>query len=377
MGEFVFLDWNATTPIAQQSLAAMMRAASAAGANPSSIHRAGRLARRIVEDLREELARVLEASPRDVVLTGSGTEANNIALRSAFVDAPGVLVTSRLEHPSVTRVAEALELEGRARVHWAHVTTDGLIDLDDVHAQLRAGGVRLVALQAVNQETGVVQPLKEIHAECMEREVPLHVDAVQALGRTALPHLGTTRAIAAHKFRGPKGIGALVGSCGHRLHPVLLGGAQEKGLRPGTLDPMAAAGFHAALTHLAECREGFDAQRPRRDRLETAILRAFPGSFVNGDPARRLAHITNVAVRGVDGAELVVALDVEGVGVSSGSACSAGTLEPSPVITAMHGVERAKKSVRVSLGPSTTDDDVTRAIAAFECVAARVAGRRS
>jgi cysteine desulfurase len=372
MGEFVFFDWNATAPLAPESLAAMVEAAGVAGANPSSVHRAGRLARRILEDLREELARTLEASPRDVVLTGSGTEANNIAVRAPFVEGHGVLVTSRLEHPSVTRVAEALEREGRAQVHWARVSASGTIDVDDVRACLARGGVRLVALQAVNQETGVAQPLEVVHAECMNIGVPLHVDAVQAFGRTASPLLGTTRTVAAHKLRGPKGIGALVGSCGHRLHPVLLGGAQEKGLRPGTLDPMAAAGFLAALRSVSACQAGFEAQRARRDRLEAAVLALFPGSTVNGDTPSRLAHVSNIALAGLAGAEAVVALDLEGVGVSSGSACSAGTLEPSPVIAAMHDEARARRSIRMSLGPTTTDDHVSLAIAAFERLAARM-----
>jgi cysteine desulfurase len=372
MGDFAFLDWNATAPLSASALAAMIEAAPLAGANPSSVHGAGRRARRIVEDLREAIAAVLEASPRDVVLTGSGTEANNIALRAPFVAAEGVLVTSRLEHPSVTRVAEALEREGRARVHWARVTAAGVVDLDDVRDAVLRGGVRLVALQAVNQETGVVQPVAEVHALCMERGVPLHVDAVQALGRSGAPLLGTTRAIAAHKLQGPKGMGALVSSCGHKLHPVLLGGAQEKGLRPGTLDPMGAAGFLAALRDHERCRAGFEAQRARRDAIETALLDAFHGSAINGDPERRLAHVCNVAVAGVEGAEFVVALDVEGVGVSSGSACSAGTLEPSPVVEAMHDRARARRSVRVSLGPGTTDTDVTRTCAAIARVASRL-----
>lgn len=371
MDEFVFLDWNATAPIAPAALEAMVNAAPVAGANPSSVHRAGRLARRILEDLRETLAAALEASPRDVVLTGSGTEANNIALRSPFVEGRGVLVTSRLEHPSVTRVAEALEREGRAEVHWARVLPSGEVDLEEVVARVRAGGVRLVALQAVNQETGVVQPLERVHAECMQQGVALHVDAVQALGRTVAPLLGTTRTVAAHKLRGPKGIGALVGSCGHRLHPVLVGGAQEKGLRPGTLDPMAAAGFLAALGEIHACRAAFEAQAAHRDAIEEALLRLFPGSEVNGERSRRLSHVSNVALAGLAGAEFVVAVDVEGVGVSSGSACSAGTLEPSPVIRAMHDEARARASVRVSLGPSTTDRDVRHAIGAFERVAAR------
>jgi cysteine desulfurase len=251
------------------------------------------------------------------------------------------------------------------------VRPEGVIDLDDLERVVRAGDVRLVALQAINQETGVVQPLRDVHALCMDQGIPLHVDAVQALGRTETPVLGTTRTVAAHKLCGPKGIGALVGSCGHKLHPVLVGGAQEKGLRPGTLDPMGAAGFLAALTQLRATREGFEAQGPRRDRLEEAVLAAFSGSFVNGARAHRLAHVSNVAIVGAKGAELVAALDVEGVGVSSGSACSAGTLEPSPVIAAMFDAARAACSVRITLGPGTTDAHIDHAVEAFRRVAAR------
>ncbi len=375
MDDFAYLDWNATAPLAAEALAAMVASAAVAGANPSSVHGAGRRARRIVEDLREELARILDASPHDVVFTGSGTDANNLAVRSAFVDEPGVLVVSRLEHPSVTRVAEALEREGRARVAWVRVLPSGIASVEDIAAFVRAGGVRLVALQAVNQETGVAQPVPEVHALCMEHGVPLHVDAVQAMGRTTLPLLGTTRALAAHKFQGPKGIGVLVASCGHTLHPVVVGGAQERGLRPGTLDPMAAAGMLAALRRLDACRQGFEGQGARRDRLEAAIVDAFPGSTPNGDPARRLAHVSSVAMEGVEGAELVAALDVEGVGISSGSACSAGTLEPSPVIEAMHDGGRARRSVRLSLGPATSDHDVEHAVRAIRSVGERLARR--
>lgn len=379
----VYLDWNATTPPVAEVLDAMRDAASRAWANPASVHAHGRAARASVEDARAAVALLGGVDARDVVLTSGGTEANNLAIRSVFADGASgrVLVTSRLEHPSVTRVAEALEREGHARVRWLAVRPDGVIDLDDLGRILaeEAGQVALLALQVVNHETGVLQPVREAASTARAAGARVHVDAVQAWGRLprdvshdALDPLfgGDTASLAAHKMRGPKGIGALLTRPSTRLAPVLLGGAQEKGIRPGTVDPIAAAGLGAAAARAGESPRRWSAVAALRDTFEASLVQL--GASVVGRAVARAPHVTNVSFPGWSGAELVAALDLEGVSVSSGAACSAGTVEPSPVIRAILGDARASAAVRLSLGEETSLDDVARATAAFARVLARV-----
>ena len=204
----VYLDWNATTPPRTEVTHAMADAARSAWANPSSVHTEGRLARSRVEGAREAVALLAKCDPRDVVLTSGGTEANNLALRSAFARAGGTLVVSRIEHPSVTRVAEALEREGRATVHWWRATSSGVVDVEELAAVLGGGGVRLVALQAANHETGVVQPVAEVLAACQRAGALVHVDAVQTLGRSVdVAEYADSRSLAATRWGGPKASG--------------------------------------------------------------------------------------------------------------------------------------------------------------------------
>jgi cysteine desulfurase len=368
----VYLDWNATAPPAEEVLLAMAAASREAWGNPSSVHTAGRAARARVEDAREAVAELCGADPRDVVLTSGGTEANNLGVRSAFASSKGALVTSRLEHPSVLRVAEALEREGRARVRWVRVEKSGRIDIADFARAMDEDDVRLVALQAVNQETGAVQEVDAVTLAAQARGARVHVDAVQAVGKIALAGArAETRAIAAHKFRGPKGIGALVTQPGLPIGPVLLGGTQERGVRPGTVDPVAAAGFAVAVRRAKASVAVYDTRvRRLRDMLERDVLARFPGSARNGDDPRA-PHVANVFIPGWRGPELVAALDLEGVCVSSGSACSAGTTDASPVLRAMHDEVRAGSSLRFTLGDATEEEDVTAAMRAVERVAAR------
>jgi cysteine desulfurase len=373
----VYLDWNATAPPLDAVVEAMRDAAREAWANPSSIHKHGRAARMKVEDARAAVGELAGADPRDVVLTSGGTEANNVALRSAFAGASAkegaTLVTSRLEHPSVARVAEALEHEGKARVVWIAVRPDGRIDLEDLARALgeARGGRALVALQAVNGETGVIQPVREAIALARAHGALVHVDAVQAWGKVEMDLAAAdTKSVAPHKFRGPKGIGALVGRPGLRLSPVLLGGSQERGLRPGTVDPVAAAGLAVAARHAKASVARYAELAPLRDRLEHALLALDAGARVNGEGAR-VAGVTNLAWPGWSGPELVAALDLEGVSVASGSACSAGTNEPSAAVGAMVGAERAMSSVRVSMGETTTEAETEAVVEAFGRVVRR------
>jgi cysteine desulfurase len=352
----VYLDWNATTPLHPEVIEAMRAAALDAWGNPSSVHRVGRRARAIIEELREAIAGLVASDPRDVVLTSGGTEANNLALSGVTA-----LVTSRIEHPSVTRTAEALADSG-IPVVWLPVPASGCIDPESVRAALsEVGAGATVAVMAVNHETGVIQPLGRILELVREAGARLHVDAVQALGKLAPEAFcqADSIAIAAHKIRGPKGVGALVfrGSPA-LLRPAQRGGSQERGLRAGTQDAVSAAGFLRAVQRAAQGPVRSARLAAERDRLEQAVARFATPNV--GEP--RLPHVTSLFVRGVRGDELVAALDLEGLHVSSGAACSAGSSEPSPVLSAMLGDGRARGSIRVSLGEDTRPEDVDEAI---------------
>jgi len=360
----IYLDWNATTPPHPAVLAAMEAARAVAWGNPSSVHGAGRRARALVDDARSAVAELAGRDPRDVIFTGSGTEANNLALAGARL-----LVTSRLEHPSVTRVAEEHERAGGA-VRWLPVNPDGCLTVDAVEEALAGTSGATLAVAAVNHETGVIQPLPSIAEVAKRRGARLHVDAVQAVGRirAELWRHGDSLAIAAHKLRGPKGMGALLVSPGWVPRPVLRGGAQERGLRPGTQDAVAAAGFGAAVARVEESVRCYAAQEAERDGLERALAGI---AVVNGAGAPRAPHVSSLAFAGGRSAELAAALDLEGVRVSSGSACSAGTSEPSQVISAMQGAERALATLRVSLGEATTSAEIAGFLQALRRVLAR------
>lgn len=359
----IYLDWNATAPPHPAVLEAMQRSARDAWANPASVHAAGRRARAEVEQAREQVAALLGGHPRDVVFTSGGTEANNLALAGARA-----LVTSRLEHPSVVRVAEKLGRQGRP-VTWLSVPASGRIEPDSVAAalsELPPGAT--VALMAANHETGVIQPLAEVAEIAQSAGAWLHVDAVQAAGKLdpAEWRHGSSVSLAAHKLRGPKGLGVLAWRAERGApEPILVGGAQERGLRPGTVDAVAAAGLRAALERLPEMLARSGRLAELRDRFERAV-----GGAVNGS-GPRLPHVTNLSFAGWRGDELVAAVDLLGVRVSSGSACAAGTTEPSPVVLAMLGAERASAAVRVSLGEDTGADAVDRAISVFNQVLGR------
>lgn len=382
----IYLDHNATTPPHRDVLAAMARAAEAAWANPASVHGPGRAARAHVEDAREAVAALVGLDARDVVLTSGGTEANNLALQGRRrTDPPGAaaaVVVSRIEHPSVLRAAERLGTAASVELVWIDPEPSGLVDPGRVEAILaRARSrVRLVSVQTVNHETGVVQPIAAIAAVVHRAGALLHTDAVQAVGRVdrqawADADLVT---VAAHKIRGPKGIGALACRPLVTVDAVLFGGAQERGLRPGTQDPVAAAGFAVAAHRAGTGPERYERVETLRDRLEAALIDL--GRTVGSVPlcngaGPRVPHVSNLSWPGWSGVELCAALDLEGVAVSSGSACSAGTAEPSPVLTAMLGEERARSAVRVSLGEETSGADVDRALEAWSRVLAR--GARS
>jgi cysteine desulfurase len=353
----IYWDWNATTPPHPDVLAAMQQAGEGAWANPSSQHQLGRAAAARIEHVREQIAALLDVHPRDVLFAGNGTEANNLALR----DATG-LVVSRLDHPSIVRVAEQLQTSG-VPVAWVPVPESGRLAPEEVLRSLQSLPTSVhtqavVALTAANHETGVVQEVSRIAALVQSCGARLHVDASQALGK--LPEGAYSSAdsytLVAHKIRGPQGVAALAWR-GRAPAPVLLGGSQERGLRPGTLNAVLVAGFGAALERLDPARYAHLA--PLRDRLELELQ---PHARVNGT-APRLPHVSNLSFAGWSGERLVAALDVRGICVSTGSACRVGTAAPSAVVEAMLGRDRARAALRISLGEDATPNQLERAIA--------------
>lgn len=370
-----YLDWNATTPPHPEVLAAMAAAAADGWGNPASLHADGRAARRYVEDARKAVAELLGADPRDVILTGSGTEANNLALASLAAAAkPGsTLVTSVLEHPSVLASARRVAALHALKLELLPIEPSGTVSTETLYKLSKEQTIGGICVQAVNHETGILQPLERVLEIAREANCRVLCDTVQAVGR--LPDLwleADYRAVAAHKIRGPKGIGALVTRPGAPMARVLEGGAQERGLRPGTQDGMLAAGFSAAGTRALDGPSRYARLAVLRDHLEAGLRRVAQGLVIVGETSLRAPHVSSVLVPRWASPEVVAALDLEGVSVSGGSACSAGTVSLSPVIAAIVGEEQARGAVRFSLGEETTEAEIDFAIFAFERVVSRV-----
>jgi cysteine desulfurase len=364
MTERAYLDWNATAPLRPQARAAMLEALDAVG-NPSSVHAEGREARSIVETARDKVAALVGAEPRDVVFTASGTEANMLAL------APQTggrrwqrLAVSAIEHPSVRSGGRFPAVEAIA------VTAAGVVDLAALARVLAAGPPPLVSLMLANNETGVIQPVAEAARLVHGAGGLLHVDAVQAAGRISCD-INTLEAdlltLSGHKIGAPKGVGVLVKRGPLDLDPLVTGGGQERGERAGTENVAAIAGFGAAA---AAAEAGLVAESARmqglRDRLEAGLRTSAPAIVIFGDGAERLPNTTLFTVPGLKAETAVILFDLEGVAVSSGSACSSGKVQASHVLAAMDVLpELARGAVRVSLGPTTTQDDIERFLTAW------------
>jgi cysteine desulfurase len=364
----IYLDHAATTPLRPEALEAMLPHLMGAFGNPSSAHALGRQARNALDEARERLAADLGAAPREVVLTSGGTEANNLAVKgAAWVGKArgGRLVVSTVEHHAVGHAAEHLAKWG-FEVAWAPVDAHGRVDPDELEALLDERTV-LVAVMLANNEVGTIQPVREIAERVRARRgIHLHVDAVQAAPYLDLDvaALGAdTVAISAHKFEGPKGVGALWVRRGTPLLAQLHGGSQERHRRAGTENVAGAVGMAAA--YALACAEK-PAARARlaafRERLQAACL-AVDGVELTGHPAERLPGLLSLLVRGADGAAVAVALDLSGIAASTGSACATGSPEPSHVLTAMGIPEHAALgALRLSLGRATTEAEVATAV---------------
>jgi len=364
----VYLDWNATTPLRSEARAAMVAAYDLVG-NPSSVHAEGREARRLVEEARSTLASAVGALPRNVVFTSAGTEANALALSPGLRGPSGPverLLVSAVEHASVLA-------GGRFpadKVGHIRVTRAGVVDLDHLKALLKDGPPTLVSIMAANNETGALQPVAEAARIVHDAGGLLHADAIQALGKIAfnINAVGADLAtFSAHKIGGPKGIGALVVAEGvSGVEPLLRGGGQELNRRAGTENVAGIAGFGAAVkAALQALPEDAKRMATLRDRLENSI-RAIAGATIFSDNTERLPNTILFTAPGLKAETAVIGFDLEGIAVSSGSACSSGKVQSSHVLSAM-GFDPAvaQGAVRLSLGWSTEPDDINRALEAW------------
>ena len=369
--ERIYLDYNATAPLRHQVREAMLRALDLPG-NPSSVHGEGRAARRMIDEARGLVARALGADPRYVTFTSGGTEAANLVLSPSLKDGAGRvtdLIVSAGEHPCVLE-GHRFPLE---RVHRAPVDDQGRLDLAALEALLgQVGGRALVALQAANNETGVIQPVAEAAALAHQAGGLLICDAVQALGRmeAGLAMLGADAVfVSAHKIGGPKGVGALAFARGdlHIEEALIRGGGQERGVRSGTENPAGVAGFGAAAAVSSPDAVALARLASLRDGLESGLRQAFSDAVIFGAGAPRLPNTSCFALPGLQAETLLIALDLAGFAISSGSACSSGKVRPSHVLEAM-GVEAAlsKCALRVSFGYATRESDVERFCETFQ-----------
>jgi len=366
----IYLDHNATTPPLPAVAERMMVVLRDAFGNPSSVHHFGQQAKALIDEARTEVANLIGAEPSEVLFTGGGTEADNIAIRGAAeaLEAAGRrhLVASAIEHEAVLNTLKALAKRGW-RTTLLPVDRSGIVS----PAALREGladDTAVVSVMHANNEIGTIQPIAELARLAHERGALFHTDAVQSAGKIAIDvrTLGVDMlSMSAHKFYGPKGIGALWVRRGVRVMPILTGGRQERGRRAGTENVAGIVGMGVAA-RIASGKMGDEDRRlsALRDRLETGILRSVPGTAVNGSTEARVPNTTNISFDRIEAESLLIALDLQGVAVSTGSACSSGTLEPSHVLKAMgFNAHRTQNSIRFSLGAANTEAEIDRVVA--------------
>lgn len=379
MKKRVYLDYSATTPLRPEAAQAMAPHFADEFGNPSSIHSYGRDARQAVEDARQRTMSVLGAATGRLIYTGSGSEADCLAVLGFARRHPGgCVIRSSIEHKAVIAATKVLTADGYD-VRVAPVTADGAVDLERLAGLLpNDDRPTLVSVMWANNETGVVQPIAELAALCRRRGARLHSDAVQALGKIAveIDDLGVDLlALSAHKFGGPKGIGALYVGAGIELEPIVYGGGQEHGLRSGTENVAGIVGF-AAAAEASTSELAAEAERlsALRDRLSGGLAEQLPDMVINGGEApQRLPNVLNISIPAIDLEGVLTALDLEGICVSSGSACTTGSVEPSHVIAALgRQGDLARNAIRFSLGWGTRPEDVEYVLDVFPKVVGRV-----
>ena len=403
----IYLDYNATTPLCEPAWRAMQPYFERHFGNPSSVHRAGRETRAAIDDARDRLAAILRVKPHELIFSGGGTESNNLALLGlARRHAPNGkhLISNRAEHHAVLHTIEHLQKREGFEVTWLDVSEDGLIDPDALDVAIRPD-TTLVSIMTANNETGVIQPIEEIAARCRTRGVLLHSDMVQSFGklpvipseiegsrgeslkvtprdpstplRSALDDAFVSSvdaaSFAAHKFYGPKGVGLLYLRAGLPIEQIQFGGSHEGERRPGTENAAAIVGMAAAAEYvLRDLPNEQEREGQLRDELWNGIAQIFPAAKQNGAGAVRLANTLNVSFPGFSSETLLMALDLEGICASSGSACMVGSVVASHVLLAM-GLppEQAASAIRFSLGKETTAGEIGQTIAALDCILRR------
>jgi cysteine desulfurase len=379
----IYLDHAATTPLDPEVLGAMLPYLREDFGNPSSVHRFGQRARGAIDEARAQVAALIDARDAEIVFTGSGTEADNLAILGVLRAGAGSegdtprtdLVTSAIEHHAILNTAKALD-RGAHCVTLARADETGVIDLTELEAAVDER-TALVSVMFANNETGVLQPIPEVVRIARSKGALVHTDAVQGIGKVSIstPALDVDlMTLSAHKIHGPKGVGALFVRGGTRMTALIRGGAQERNRRAGTESVAAIAGFGKAA-ELTRRRRHEDVARigPLRDRLEQRLIEA--GGVRRNGSGPRLCSTTSLSFDGVSGEDLLIALDLEGIAVSTGAACAAGSPEPSHVLKAM-GLprERVNAAIRFSLGRGTTDEEIDRTVAAVTAAVARLRG---
>jgi cysteine desulfurase len=378
----IYLDYNATTPICHAAREAMLPYLDQHFGNPSSVHAAGREGRAAVDDARDKLAALLHIKPHEIIFTSGGTESCNLAvlgLTRCRMQRGGHVISAKTEHHAVLNTVEHLEKYEDFEVTWLNVSSNGIVDLNQLAESIRPE-TRLVSIMAANNETGVIQPLREISQICRKRGVLLHTDMVQAFGKMEIDlSLVDAASFAAHKFYGPKGAGFLFLRSGLSIQPLMFGGAHENERRPGTENVAAIAGMAAAAEWTLRDRvQEQEREAKLRDELWTRISKSVPEVKQNGANAPRLANTLNVSLLGLDSETLLIALDLEGVCASSGSACMVGSVVASHVLLAMGlPIERAHSAVRFSLGKWTTADEIKATGDAVRKIVERLQTRKS
>jgi cysteine desulfurase len=380
----VYLDHSATTPVDERVAAAMIGCLRDTFGNPSSVHSHGQLARAVVDRARREVAALIGAQQKEIIFVSGGTEANNLAIRGACeanVQHGRHIITSAIEHPSVRGVCDALEKKGW-EVSRLPVYENGIVRIDDLRSALRPD-TTLITVMLANNEIGTIQPVREIAALVREQRsaghgnILLHTDAVQAAGRL---HIDVEEfgcdllSLSGHKLYAPKGIGALYVRRGVRLIPQSVGGHQERERRGGTENVPGIVAFgEGARIAREELEQRISHDSSLRDRFESEVRRRIDHVVMNGDPEHRLPNLSNISFRFIEGEGLLINLDLQGVEVSTGSACSSGTLEPSPVIRALgHNDELARGSIRFSFGKDNTESDVDYVLDVLAIAVARL-----
>ena len=363
----IYFDHNATTPVEPSVAETMSSALVSTFGNPSSVHHFGQQAKKLIDEARTAVAELLGARPSEVVFTSGGTESDNLAIRgvgelAATTNHRCHLITSAIEHDAVLKTVTTLGKRTGWRCTILPVNKEGLVSPKQL-ADVIDDETSIVSVMHANNEIGTIQPIRELAAITHSRGALFHTDAVQAAGKIAIDVKSLDvdlLSISAHKFNGPKGVGALWSKRGIRFNPILTGGGHERHRRAGTENVPALAGFGvAAKLAMRKIETGDSTIRNLRDRLENSIIETVPGATINGNRDLRVPNTTNISFEGVEAESLLIALDLDGVSVSTGSACSSGSLEPSHVLRAMGlSSSRGQSSIRFSLGLDNNESEV-------------------